>query len=87
MHFEDTTVSNIDSSNTKKTFLSFSDYKIADRFMEKIRTATLKDNIKGSICELAKLFEPIGYLLESVNPSGEYLTKVNFQFLQPLTNI
>ncbi len=77
VHFEDTIVSNIDSSNTKKTFLSFSDYQIDDRFMKKIPT-TLKDNVKGSICELAKLYEPMGYLLESVNPSNEYLTKVNF---------
>lgn len=76
-HFEDTTVNNTDSLSTKKTFLSFSNYLVADRFKEKI-PATLKDNIKGSICELAKLFEPNGFLLESVNASGEYLTKVNF---------
>lgn len=77
VHFEDTTVKNDDSSNNKKTFLSFNNYKIDDRFLGKI-PATLKENLKGSICELAKLYEPMGYLLESVNPSGEYLTKVNF---------
>ncbi len=76
-HFEDTTVSNSDSSNTKKAFLSFSNYKVTDRFIGKIPNS-LKDNIKGCICELAILFEPCGYLLESVNPSGEYLTKANF---------
>jgi hypothetical protein len=77
VHFEDTTVNNDDSSNNKKAFLYFINYKIDDRFIEKI-PVTLKENVKGSICELAKLFEPMGYLLESVNPSGEYLTKVNF---------
>src|SRR5690606_10428563 len=77
VHFEDTTVSSIDTSNTKKAYLSFSEYKVDDRFLEKI-PETLKDNVKCSICELAKLFESLGYLLESVNLSGEYLTKVNF---------
>lgn len=77
VHFEDTTVNNNDSSNNKKAFLFFNNYKIDDRFIAKI-PATLKENVKGSICELAKLYEPMGYLLESVNPSGEYLTKVNF---------
>jgi len=77
VHFEDTTVNNDDSPNNKKAFLSFNNYKIDDRFIAKI-PATLKENVKGSICELAKLYETMGYLLESVNPSGEYLTKVNF---------
>lgn len=77
VHFEDIVVSNAHISNTKKITLSFSDYKIAERFKDKIPTL-LKDNVKGSICELAKLLEPIGYLLKSVKPSGEYLTKVNF---------
>jgi len=77
VHFEDKTVSNVDSSNTKKTFLSFSNYKVDGRFLG-IIPATLQDNVKGSICELAKLFEPMGYLLESVNPIDDYLTKVSF---------
>jgi len=76
-HFEDTTADSTHSTSTKKSFLSFSDYIVAERFIE-IIPASLKDNIKGSICELATLFEPFGYLLESVNPSSEYLTKVNF---------
>lgn len=77
VHFEDTTVSNIDSSNTKRKYLTFNDYKVDDRFLQKI-PSILKDNVKGSICELAKLFETIGYLLESVNLSSEYLTKAHF---------
>lgn len=77
VYFEDITVSNLDSYITRKPFLSFSDYQIADRFTKKI-PAQLNDNVKGTICELAKLYEPMGYLLESVNPSGEYLTKVKF---------
>jgi hypothetical protein len=77
VHFEDTTTGVITTSVLKKNFLSFIDYKIEERFKDKI-PSTLNDNIKGSICELAKLFEPIGYLLESVNPNGEYLTKASF---------
>lgn len=77
VHFEDTTVSAIETSITKKKHLSFSDYKVDERFVKKI-PETLKDNIKGSICELTKLLESLGYLLESVNVSGEYLTKIFF---------
>lgn len=77
VHFEDTTVSTIETSITKKKHLSFSDYKVDERFVEKI-PETLNDNIKGSICELTKLLESLGYLLESVNVSGEYLTKIYF---------
>jgi hypothetical protein len=77
VHFEDTTAGINETTNTKKAFLSFSNYEIDDRFKDKI-SSTLKDNVKGSICELAKLFEPLGYLLEAVNPNGDYLTKANF---------
>lgn len=76
-HFEDTTVNSTDSSSIKKISLSFSDYIVPDRFITLI-PASLKDNVKGSICELGILFEPLGYLLESVNTCSEYLTKVNF---------
>ncbi len=77
VHFEDTSVNYENSSNKKKIFLSFKGYNVEDRFLKKI-PSTLKENVKGSICELAKLFEPIGYLLESVNSIGDYSTKVNF---------
>ena len=77
VHFEDTTVNYDNSTYNKKTFLSFDNYNVDEQFLEKIPT-TLKDSVKGSVCELAKLFEPMGYLLESVNSSGDYLTKVSF---------
>lgn len=77
VHFEDTTVTDDDASEKRKVFLSYHNYIVEDRFSEKI-PAALKENVIGSICELAKLLEPLGYLLESVKPSGEYLTKVNF---------
>ena len=77
IYFEDTTVENNNSSKLKKTFLSFDNYTVEERFKDKVPD-TLKDSVKGSICELAKLFELNGYLLESVNQNGEYLTKINF---------
>ena len=77
VHFDDTTVNYDNSSKYKNPFLSFIDYDVDARFLEKIPT-TLKESVKGTICELAKLFEPMGYLLETVNLSGDYLTKVNF---------
>jgi len=77
VHFEDTTTGYNETTIARRTFLSFSGYSIDDKFKNKI-PVTLKDNVKGSICELAKLFEPLGYLLEIVNPSGDYLTKAIF---------
>jgi hypothetical protein len=77
VHFEDTTVHYDNSSNNKKSFLSFNDYDVDERFLEIIPTA-LKESVKGSICEIAKLLEKMGFLLKSVNSSSEYLTKVNF---------
>ena len=77
VHFEDTVVNNTHLSKTKKTFLSFVNYKISEKYADKI-PPLLTDNVKGTICELSKLLEPMSYLLESVKPSGEYLTKVHF---------
>jgi len=77
VHFEDTTTGINEAPNARRTALSFHDYHVDDRFKTKVPDS-LKENVKASICELAKLFEPLGYLLESVNPNGEYLTKANF---------
>lgn len=77
VHFEDTAVGGNETTNTRQAFLSFSKYVIDDRFKNKI-PSSLRDNVKGSICELAKLFEPLGYLLETIDPNGDYLTKAHF---------
>lgn len=77
VHFEDTTAGIDGTANTKRAFLSYQEYQVDGRFKTKI-PASLKDNVKGSICELAKLIEPFGYLLEAVNPNGDYLTKASF---------
>lgn len=77
VHFEDTTAGVNETTTTKRAFLSFKDYQIDERFKTKV-PATLKDNVKGSICELSKIFEPLGYLLEAVTPNSDYLTKANF---------
>ncbi|MCX7954433.1 MAG: NERD domain-containing protein [Bacteroidales bacterium] len=77
VQFEDTTTNNTELSDTKKPILIFKDYEVDNRFLEKI-PGSLNENVKGSICELAKLLEQRGFILELVIPSGEYLTKVIF---------
>lgn len=77
VYFEDTTVGINEIVKTKQTFLTFQNYYTDEVFKTKI-PASLKDNVKGSICELAKLLEPLGYFLETVNQNGDYLTKANF---------
>jgi hypothetical protein len=77
VHFEDTTTLINETINTRSSLLSFNDYQVADRFKKMLPTA-IKSSVIGSICELAKLLERHGYLLESINSITEYLTKSNF---------
>lgn len=76
VHFEDTTV-NLNGPLNKKDLLVFTDYTAESRFNEKL-PSHLNQSVKGSISELAKLLEHQGYLLETVNPNNEYLTKAHF---------
>lgn len=74
VHFEDSTIEN---SEKKKLYLNFSDYLVDNNFIKKI-PSQLNNNVKGSICELSKLLEPVGYILQTVIPNGDYLTKAQF---------
>lgn len=77
VHFEDTTAGITTGVNAKHSFLSFDGYQPLERF-QSVLPSELKDSVKGSICELAILLESSGYLLESINTAGIYLTKANF---------
>jgi hypothetical protein len=75
--FEDRSAISVEIESTNRLSLSYPNYKVPDKFLEKI-PSSLNDNVKGSICELAQLLEPFGYLLESVKGFGEFLTKAYF---------
>ncbi len=64
-----------------KQFLIFEDYKVEARFVEKIQSIENK-NVVGAICEISKLLEQNGYLLESTKKFTEYLTKVHYSIPQ-----
>jgi len=72
--YEDTSSTNTEYEPAKKQLLNFHDYKIENRFIDKIPDQ-LNKNVIGAVCELSKKLEQHGLLLESVNPNGDYLTK------------
>ena len=77
--FEDNSTNGV--SIKSKQLLIFEDYKVEARFIEKIQSIENK-NVVGSICEISKLLEQNGYLLESTKKFTEYLTKVYYSIPQ-----
>lgn len=57
--------------------LTFPDYE-PDEFYARTLPENLKNNVKGAICEFAKLIEGEGFVLMRVYRLSDYLTKVNF---------
>lgn len=72
--FEDTSSVSVDNEPAKKKLLTFHDYRIEERFTDKIHEQ-LKESVIGAVCELSIKLEQRGFLLESINPNGDYLTK------------
>ncbi|MCL1669886.1 hypothetical protein M2T82_17640 [Elizabethkingia ursingii] len=77
--FEDNSTNGVTIKS--KQFLIFEDYKVEARFVEKIQSIENK-NVVGSICEISKLLEQNGYLLESTKKFTEYLTKAHYSIPQ-----
>jgi hypothetical protein len=77
--FEDNSTNGV--SIKSKQFLIFEDYKVEARFVEKIQSIENK-NVVGAICEISKLLEQNGYLLESTKKFTEYLTKAYYSIPQ-----
>lgn len=73
INFEDTATS--EKENKTSELLYFETYEPETKYLEKL-PASLNVSTKGVICELSKLLEVLGYLLESVKPNGDYLTKI-----------
>lgn len=61
----------------KASLLYFEVYEPETRYLEKL-PVLLKVSTKAAICELSKVLEKQGYLLELVKPNGDYLTKSIF---------
>mgnify|MGYP002626225348 CR=1 FL=1 len=67
------------AGNTRK-ILVFENYTVPDRFSEIV---ILKNtSVVAAICELAKILEPQGYILEGVKTCSDYLTKALFSIPQ-----
>ncbi len=79
--FEDNSMNGI--SIKSKQLLVFENDEIESRFADKVKLLENK-NVVGSICEISKLLEQNGYLLENAekSPKSEYLTKAYFSIPQ-----
>ena len=79
MCFEDNSIKGI--STKSKEFLIFENYEVEPRFTDKVESLENK-NVIGTICEISKLLEQNGYLLESTKRFSEYLTKAFYSIPQ-----
>ena len=77
VRFEDNAAVTLSNPKKDKTTLSFPGYQVEEIFQEYI-PSLLRDNVKGSVCELSKLLGKHGFLIESVTTSGDYMTKVAY---------
>ena len=77
--FEDSSISAV--SVKSKQFLVFENYEVESQFADKVQSLENK-NVIGAICEISKLLEQNGYLLESTKMYSEYLTKAFYSIPQ-----
>ena len=77
--FEDSFI--IGVTKKSKQFLIFENYEVDIKFSEKVQSLENR-NVVGTICEISKLLEQNGYLLESSKKYSEYLTKAFFSIPQ-----
>lgn len=79
--FMNCTVSETDSGvNPPKQLLIYDGYKVPSRFTEMVALNNV--NASAAVCELAKLVESSGYILEEVKQCNDYLTKAVFSVPQ-----
>ena len=77
--FEDNSIKGIFTKS--KEFLIFENYDVEARFTDKVESLENK-NVIGTICEISKLLEQNGYLIESTKRFSEYLTKAFYSIPQ-----
>lgn len=77
--FEDISASGV--SIKSKQFLIFENYEVETKYANKVQSIE-NQNVIGAICEISKLLEQNGYLLESSKKYSEYLTKALYSIPQ-----
>lgn len=77
--FEDNSASGV--SIKSKQYLIFENYEIETKYADKVQLIE-NQNVLGTICEISKLLEQNGYLLESSKKYSEYLTKALYSIPQ-----
>jgi hypothetical protein len=77
--FEDSSASGY--SIKSKQFLIFENYEVETKYAGKVQSIENK-NVIGTICEISKLLEQNGYLLENSKKYSEYLTKALYSIPQ-----
>ncbi len=77
--FEDSSISRV--SVKLKQFLVFENYEVESQFADKVQSLE-NINVIGTICEISKLLEQNGYLLERTKMYSEYLTKAFYSIPQ-----
>lgn len=77
--FEDNSINGV--STKSKQFLIFENYEIDTGFIDKVKSLENK-NVVGTMCEISKLLEQNGYLLESTKKISEYLSKAFYSITQ-----
>lgn len=77
--FEDSSIIRV--SVKSKQFLVFENYEVESQFADKVQSLENK-NVVGTICEISKLLEQNGYLLENTKMYSEYLTKAFYSIPQ-----
>lgn len=77
--FEDISANEI--AGNSKQLLIFENYKVLIKFADKVKSLE-NNNVIGAICEISKLLEQDGYLLENSKKYSEYLTKAYYSIPQ-----
>lgn len=81
--FEDSSASGV--SIKSKQLLIFKNYAVETKYADKVQSLVNK-NVVGAICEISKLLEQNGYLLESSKRYSEYLTKAFYSIPKSVKN-
>jgi hypothetical protein len=81
--FEDSDNSFNEAKEIKRGFLKFKNFIPESIYLDKVAVIN-NENVIGAICNLTKIIEPKGYILESVQKKSDYLTKVIYSIPQSI---
>ncbi len=81
--FEDSANGFNEAKEIKRGFLKFKNFIPESIYLNKVAELN-NENVIGTICNLTKLIEPKGYVLERVQKKSDYLTKVIYSIPQSI---